>query len=350
MTNKIESKEYLAYDDILLSPQYSEIITRHDVDVSSNLFDNYKLTLPIIASPMDSICESEMAKVMHEQGAAGIIHRYNSIEKQISFVKDVGVDKSPIVAIGVSGDYKERFDEFYSIGVRNFCLDVAHGHHITTKKAIKYLKSRHDDLNIIAGTIGTYYGALDLANWGADAIRVGVGSGSICKTRIVTGHGVPTVTSLIEARKGVEVAGKHTRRPTIIADGGIRNSGDIVKAFACGADCVIIGSLLAGTKQTPGRIITDPNSGRQLKCYRGMASTDAQQEWRGYVSVEEGVSTTVPYIGDVTDILCSLKNGICSGLSYSGSKNIKEFYKDVKIIRQTHAGIIESSPHIFNRR
>jgi IMP dehydrogenase len=330
----------LSYDDILIQPQYSQIISRQDLSLKTKVLPNLTLDLPVIASPMDTVCEVGMAEVMFDAGGIGIVHRYNSIEDQVAMVANT---KTIIFAIGVTGDFFERFVALYERGVRCFCLDVAHGHHVLTKRAIKKLKEARSDISIIAGAVASANAVRDLKSWGADAVRVGVGTGSICSTRIRTGHGVPNASILLEARN-YDIP--------LLADGGCKNSGDIVKALACGASAVIVGSLLAGSSATPGEVHFDFNKepgNRSFKTYRGMASAEAQNEWRGYVSVEEGVSVKIPYKGKTENLLKDLRDGILSGLSYSGASTIKELQENAILVRQTLAGQYESSVHIHGR-
>ena len=334
----------LSYDDVLLVPKYSDILSRKEVDLSSNLDNERVLTLPIISSPMDTITESSMANLMASSGGLGIIHRYNSIEMQVQLAYQVKDRDKRAAAIGITGDYLERAQALYEVGVKIFCLDVAHGHHILMQKAIKNLKSLYGDVHIMAGNVATKKGFEDLSNWGADSIRCNIGSGSICSTRIQTGHGMPGLQTIFEC-----FSAEITRDVKIIADGGIKNSGDIVKALAAGADLIMIGSLLSGTAETPGQIIHAADGSRK-KIYRGMASKEAQRDWKGKYSSNEGVSTTVPAKGSAKQVLEDLDNGIRSGLSYSGARDILELQMDSEFIVQTPSGQSESKTHIHFRK
>ena len=224
-------------------------------------------------------------------------------------------------------------------GAKVICVDIAHGHHALMRHALKTLRNTLGNcVHIMAGNVATLEAFNDLSDWGADSIRVGIGGGSICSTRIQTGHGMPTLQSVIDcARSDRDVA--------LIADGGIRTSGDIVKALAAGADFVMLGSLLAGTEESPADTVFA--KGGQRKVYRGMASKDAQLEWRGHAASEEGVSSTVPYKGDLKDVLDSLEKGIRSGLSYTGAHNLVELRAKAKFIKQSSAGQKESFTHIM---
>jgi len=335
----------LSYDDVLLVPQFSDIVSRKEVDLQSSLDNERVLSLPIISSPMDTVTESRMASVMAEAGGLGIVHRYNSIEMQVQNVRQICDERGyKSAAIGITGDYLERAHALYQAGVRILCLDVAHGHHILMEKAIGNLKSLYSDIHIMAGNVATKKGFEDLSNWGADSIRCNIGSGSICSTRIQTGHGLPGLQTIFEC-----FAADITRDVKIIADGGIKSSGDIVKALAAGADFVMIGSLLSGTTETPGQIIYAAD-GTRRKIYRGMASKEAQQNWRGKHSSNEGVSTTVPAKGSAKEVLADLDNGIRSGLSYSGARDILELQIKSEFIVQTPSGQAESNTHILFRK
>jgi len=339
-------KTFLTFDDVLLLPQYSDIQSRAEVDISSELSTGISLRIPIIASPMDTICESAMAKEIANFGGIGIIHRYNTIENQSKIVADVYGDGENVVggAIAITGDYLKRARSLVNSGVSVLCLDVAHGDHFLMEMALKNIKEKYGHIiHIMAGNVATYPAAVRLASWGADSVRVGIGGGSICSTRIQTGHGMPTFASIIECAN----VKKEYPDVKIIADGGIKNSGDIVKAYAAGADFIMIGSLLAGTTQAPGDIIYQ--DGKRYKSYRGMASKDAQMDWRGRASSLEGIATVVPYKGSVVEILESLEKGIRSGLSYSGARNLRELQDNAAFIRQTSNGVIESDTHILRR-
>ena len=330
----------LAYDDVLLAPQYSTIESRKNIDLTHDLDSNTRLNIPIISSPMDTVTGTKMAQAMNNMGGLGIIHRYNTIEEQSAMVRKVSGLVS--AAIGVTGDFEERSTALYDAGARVLCLDIAHGHHVLMERALKTLKDIYgNDVHLMAGNVATLEGFNDLADWGADSIRCGIGGGSICTTRIQTGHGVPGLTTIFKCAQS-------DRDAKIIADGGIKNSGDIVKALAAGADFVMLGSLLSGTNEAPGKTFVGPDGGLR-KEYRGMASPAAQKNWRGKVSSCEGVASSVLYKGSVEKIVKELERGIRSGLSYSGSYTIKELQAKAEWIHQTSSSTVESSAHI-NRK
>tara|TARA_Y100001938_G_scaffold63617_1_gene88497 strand:+ start:3017 stop:4039 length:1023 start_codon:yes stop_codon:yes gene_type:complete len=338
-------RKVLSYDDVLLVPKYSEITSRSQVDVSADLDTVITLDLPIVGAPMDTVVGPDMAAALSRMGTFGVLHRYCSIEEQSEMVSAVvaeGSESSPVaVAIGATGDFLERAQELHGAGAEIFCVDVAHGHHAHVKRAIGVLRGKFgSDIHIMAGNVATAEAFEDISDWGADSIRVGIGGGAACSTRTRTGHGLPVLDSIIQcANSGASAL--------LIADGGIRNSGDIVKAIAAGADLVMVGSLLSGTNESPGAIITDERTGKKMKLYRGMASGDAQSSWRNRVSVVEGVSTTVPYKGSVTDVMESLIGGLRSGLSYSGCRNLSELRLNATFVNQTPASLTESRPHIL---
>lgn len=337
-------RKTLCFDDVLLVPAFSDITSRKEIDLSSSLDESYSLSLPVISSPMDTVTETKMAAAMSSLGGLGIIHRYNSIKEQGYLVSEVAnhpfqkFNGKIAAAVGVSGDYLERTSHLVSCGAEIICIDIAHGHHALMRHAIRVLRNTlGTKIHIMAGNVATIDGYNDLADWGADSVRVGIGGGSICSTRVKTGHGVPTLQSIIDCSAS-------DRDVPIIADGGIRTSGDIVKALAAGADFVMLGSLLAGTNESPGEeVFLD---GEKLKEYRGMASVEAQIQWRGHTSSVEGVSSFVPVKGPVELTLSGLETGIRSGLSYTGARSINELHAKAKFISQTSAGAVESSTHI----
>ena len=336
--------ETLSYDDVLLVPQYSDIRSRSECDTSISLGPGVDLKIPVISSCMDTVTEEIMAATVGSMGGLGIVHRYNTPKNQAKIVyKAVQLTEHsfPIAAaIGVTDDYMERSELLVSVGASALCIDVAHGHHILVKEVLAKLRSTFgSDLCIIAGNVATLEGINDLADWGANAVRCNIGGGSICSTRIQTGHGVPGLHTIFDcARTDRDVA--------IIADGGIRNSGDAVKALAAGADCVMLGSMLSATDESPGDFVYF--GGEKRKTYRGMASPEAQFDWRGRASSLEGISTTVPYKGSAKDIINTLTQGIRSGFSYSGSRSLRELHSKAKFVKQTGAGAKESDTHILS--
>jgi len=335
----------LSYDDILLKPQYSDIKSRAEIDISTDLGNNLVLDVPIFSSPMDTVTEAAMAIALGNRGSAGIIHRYNSPATQARIVRMVADSANNInvgAAIGVTGDFMERSALLVDAGATFLCVDVAHGHHSLMKTALHKLRRAYPNLHIMAGNIATLEGINDLSDWGADSVRCNIGGGSICSTRVQTGHGLPGLQTIFECAQ--------TDRPVaIIADGGIKNSGDMVKALAAGADAVMCGSLLAGTTEAPGEIFREAN-GNAWKSYRGMGSKEAQIEWKGKYSSFEGVASRVPYQGKVKDVLEDLERGIRSGFSYSGARTKEDLQAKAEFVQQTTSGLSEGHTHILTRR
>lgn len=357
---------FWSFDDVLLTPKYSDIASRKDVDVSVEM-GPYKLRVPIISAPMDTITGHAMAIKMADLGGLGIIHRFNSIQEQLAEFQTAAYTcrdpRDPVeltrnigIAVGLH-DLEERVSRLHSAGARIFCLDLAHGHSKAAGEAVKKLRE-FKDAYVIAGNVATYEGAQYLFDLGAQAIRVGIGGGSACRTRMATGIGVPLFTAIQDCRKS---------KAFLIADGGIRGSNDVVKAMAIGANACMIGGLLAGCDETPGEVIEDrgtnillggmipsapgPLLGRYKK-FRGMASKEAEQDFKGEVGdwkTAEGVSTTVPCKGPAEGVIKDLMGGLRSGMTYIGARNTKELINSEKanFIVITQNGYIEGTPHVL---
>lgn len=338
------SQPSLSFDDVILVPQYSDIRSRSEIDMSVKLTDDLVLTLPIISSPMNTVTETNMANAIHRLGGLGVLHRYNTIEYQSKLLSYVEVQEKRAAAIGVTGDYQERLTTLVAQGLRIVCLDIAHGDHILMEEAIRWVKSTFPQLYIIAGNVATAAGFERLSRAGANAIRVSIGSGSICTTRIQTGHGRPTLEAIIQIAKYKEETGDTA---LIVADGGIKNAGDIVKCLAAGADLVMLGSLLAGTYESPGRVVKTAQG--SFKRYAGMASKEAQLKGRGHYNSIEGIATMVKFKGNVAFTIADLQKNIASGMSYSGARTIKELQELAIFQIQSMASHIEGMPHILTR-
>ncbi len=344
---------FLTYDDIQLVPSYSSVSSRKNISLVTKVTKNYSLCIPLVASCMDTVCESEMAIAIAQMGGVGCIHRFMSIEHQAKEVaiiieglkedkvnaiwKSFGIESIPVMAaVGANGDYAERAAALVNAGANIILIDVAHGHHENVKDAIAALKkSLPKHVDIIAGNIASAKAAQDLEAWGADGLRVGVGGGSLCTTRIKTGFGVPNVSCLQQIIAVASIP--------VMADGGIKTSGDIAKALALGSHCVMLGSLIAGTKEAPGQVIEKPNG--LYKRYRGAASLETKtvhgQEQRNV----EGESTVIPFQGGVKFVIAGLLDGVRSALSYGGANNLKEFRPEFVIV--TNAGQAEARPHLL---
>jgi IMP dehydrogenase len=333
----------LAFDDVRLIPQLSDIESRAEIKLETKLRNtDIVMRTPVFASPMDKISGPQMANAIWDtSGGIAVIHRYCSIEEQLKMAKAV---KVPAAAVGTTGDFLERAQELVHKGVKIICIDVAHGHHLLVKRAIEKIRSISNDFHIMAGNVATIEGYEALNLWGADSVRVGVGTGSICITSVQTGHGKPLWQSIYDIGRYLRGTDR-INCAQIIADGGIRQFGDITKSIGAGADFVMMGSMLSGTDEAPGDIIEQ--DGKRFKSYRGMASKESQIEWRGYHSSNEGIETKVPYKGSVKPILEDLDNALRSGLSYSGARTIKELQERAVFVRVSSASAIEASPHIL---
>jgi IMP dehydrogenase len=336
---QLHAKQALTYDDIQLIPAYSEIESRQNISLTTRLSTNYSIRVPLIASPMDTVCDSEMAIAMAELGGVGCIHRFMSIEEQglqTKIVRTKAQDAVVMAAIGANGDYLERALELVNSGVNVILIDVAHGYHSFVRDALINLKKNlPSHIDIIAGNIATAKAAEALQEWGADGLRVGIGGGSLCTTRVKTGFGVPNVTSLIDVSSVAKVP--------VIACGGIRNSGDIAKALAVGANSVILGSLIAGTKEAPGAMIEKANG--LYKRYRGAASLETKSIHGQATRNVEGESTVVPFKGKVKFVVDGLLDGLRSALSYAGAERLSEYFPEYVVV--TNAGVREAQPHLL---
>jgi IMP dehydrogenase len=320
----------LSYDDILLIPNYSEVLSRKLIDLSTRITKNYSTPIPIVSANMDTITEFEMANKLYQLGCLGIIHRFCPIDKEAGIVRRLREAGNEICAasIGVSGECKERLKALIDAGANIICIDIAHGHHKLMGDTINLCKKY--DVDVIGGNIATAEAAKFLCENGADAIKVGIGPGSMCTTRLNTGFGVPQVTAVEDA----SAVAKEYDIP-VIADGGIKNSGDVAKALAVGADSVMIGALLAGCKETPEPVYKEGNfpDYRLYKRYRGSASLESKMERGEQDKNIEGISITVDYKGPVKYVIQNIEDGLRSAFSYAGANNIQEYHKKVKYLK-----------------
>lgn len=347
------------YDDVLLLPAYSEIQSRKDVDLSTKILPSLKLEYPFISANMDTITESKMIIAMRQNGCLGILHRfvkdfdqqlYNiKAELSVASCKELVEDfirNQLVVSIGLKDT--ERLEQIYKEGIRFVTIDIAHGHNIGMKRTLDEIKAKyHGHFQVIAGNVCTYEGVTDLYEWGADCVKVGVGPGSVCSTRIKTGCGCPQLSAIIAANLARHAFEKsHDCRDTkfIIADGGIKQYGDITKALAAGVDAVMLGGMFAGCKETPAKRWRD-DRGKLKVAFRGMASEDAQNDQGVDDPYEEGISLGVDYKGSVKHIIRAMTKGVKSGLSYCGARDIKELQKNHKFITITNNGFVEGTPH-----
>lgn len=334
------------FDDVCLIPQYSEVKSRSDVDLKQKgLLGDFDI--PIISANMDTVTESAMAIAMTKAGGRGIFHRYmgDRTRNELRDFRNVfGWDSNYlIVSVGVGISAQHEFEQLHPCAM-NICIDVAHGHCEQAIDMIRWLREYgYDGAVIIAGNVATPEGVKDLATAGADIIKVGIGPGSLCSTRVVTGHGVPQLTAIMQCAEAADtISGELDRPIEIIADGGIRNSGDIAKALAAGANYVMLGSLLAGTDEAPGQLIE--RDGRRYKQYRGMASKEVQEQL-GKKAAPEGVAQLKEYKGPVANVLHDLEWGLRSALTYSGASNLEEFRHKARFMRVTPSSFIEGTPH-----
>ncbi len=336
------ANNYICFDDILMVPQYSEVVSRSLVDLKMHVGGYSWLDFPVIASPMDTVCEKDMAIAIAESGGIGIIHRFMSVKKQIKMVEEVHNHNNLGLSVGVALSttfIEEHVDKLIKSGASMLLIDTANGHSKMAIDAVIRLKSIvGDSVHIMAGNVATIEGYIALDVAGADSIRVGIGGGSMCTTRLVSGHGIPTLSSIINVR---EAKDKFGLKAGIIADGGIRNTGDIIKAFAAGADSVMLGSMLAGTDESPGSLHFKGD--KKFKVFRGMASKEANKD--KYIAVAEGVSTMIPYKGSVKDIFKDIKGGIGSGCSYSGVDFLCNLYQESMYVKVSPLTVKESMPH-----
>ena len=347
-------KKCYTYDDINIIPKYSEIEHRDKINISTRFTKKTLLDIPIISSPMDTITGLDMAREMMNWGGVGVIHRFMSIEEQAELMNKLCYmpgsehvilknDLPRCAAIGVKDDYLERSQELFNNGCNVLLIDVAHGHHKLVGEAIEEIKTRLEQIEVIAGSVATGEATKYLCEKGADAIRVGIGNGSLCETRIRTGVGIPQVFAIIDC---VSIADDYN--VPIIADGGVRNIGDVCKGLACGADTIMLGSLLSGTKESPGEIEKVgkwPNE-QLYKKYRGSASLDSKKS-RGDKKNVEGNHKVIPYKGKVKRIINDIREGLRSSFSYVGANNLSEFHSKVELIQVTRAGNIEGQPHLL---
>ena len=360
------AKKGLTFDDVLLIPAESHVLP-NEVDLSTKLADNIKLNIPFISAGMDTVTEGAMAIAMALQGGLGVVHKNMSIQAQageVANVKSVVVpsnatkaavdDQNRLLcaaAVGVTSDTFERAEALLEAGADAIVIDTAHGHSAGVLRKIKEFREHFPKQTLIAGNVATGDATRALFDAGVDVVKVGIGPGSICTTRIVAGVGVPQITAIYDAAS----AAREYHKP-IIADGGIKYSGDVVKALAAGGNAVMLGSMLSGTTEAPGDIFEE--NGKKFKRYRGMGSVGAMAQahgssdryFQGGVNeanklVPEGVEARVEYKGDVSDVVFQIDGGLRSGMGYCGAANIPELIEKAQFVQITNAGLRESHPH-----
>ena len=343
-------KEALTFDDVTLVPKFSEILPS-EVDTSIKLTNNLKLKIPLISSAMDTVTESKMAIALAKNGGLGVIHRNLDIKTQLSEIKKVKIKKLLVgAAVGAGPSEFKRADVILKENIDMIVVDTAHGHTKKVSEIIKFIKKRKNKKTALcAGNIATAEAAKFLLKLGVDIIKVGIGPGSICTTRLVAGIGVPQLSAILTVRNGVK-----NNNVKIISDGGIKYSGDLAKAFAAGADAVMVGSLFAGTDETPGKLIK--RGGKLFKSFRGMGSVGAMNKGsadRYFQSKQKDISKYVPegvegfakYKGKVEKIIFKLIGGLKSSMGYLGSKQIKYLRNKPRFVKITKAGFYESMVH-----
>ncbi|NCN58726.1 guanosine monophosphate reductase [Candidatus Roizmanbacteria bacterium CG22_combo_CG10-13_8_21_14_all_38_20] len=360
---------YLTYDDVLLLPEYTDF-SRGDINLRTQLTKKIGLDLPLVAAPMDTVAESKLAIALAKLGGIAFIHRNLTVADQAMEVKAVK-QKNFLVgaAIGASSGYEDRVEVLVKTGVDVIVVDSAHGYAKNVIDTIKWVKNKYPKLQVIGGNIATKDGAEALIKAGADGLRVGMGPGAICTTRVISGMGVPQISAVSDC---VEVADKYS--VPVIADGGIAHSGDIVKALAAGAASVMMGSYFASAEESPGKVVDlealqvparfksilkDGIKIYKFKEYRGMGSVGAMKKgtkiksedeyhgksYKDRVMVAEGVEGLVPVKGTVKDLVDQAVGGMKSGLYYVGAKSISELQKKAKFIQITQASLTEGHPH-----
>ena len=343
-------KEALTFDDVTLAPKYSEILPS-EVDTSIKLTNYLKLDIPLLSSAMDTVTESKMAIAIAKAGGIGIIHRNLDIKKQILEIKKVKKQKLLVgAAVGAGPSELKRAESILREKTDMIVVDTAHGHTKKVSEIIKFIrKKKNNKTALCAGNIATPSAAKFLLKLGVDVIKVGIGPGSICTTRLVAGIGVPQLSAIIEVRNGIK-----NKNVKIISDGGIKYSGDLAKAFAAGADAVMIGSLFAGTDEAPGKLIK--RKGKLFKNFRGMGSVGAMNKGsadRYFQSKQKDISKYVPegvegfakYKGKVGNIIFKLVGGLKSSMGYLGSRQIKYLRDKPQFVKITKAGFYESMVH-----
>ena len=361
--NKLVHHDALTFDDILLLPNYTDI-KRQDVILTTKLHPSIILKLPIVSSPMDTVTETDMAIELARVGGLGCIHRNLSVSAQADMVRAVknadvkDLEKSAVdahgkllvsAAVGLGADLEERMEALIHAGVDVLTVDSSHGYSKFILDIVTTLKKTYPTLVLMAGNVATFDGARALSEAGADIIRIGMGPGSICTTRIVTGMGVPQLSAVASAVRALDGRGT-----TIIADGGVRQMGDMAKALAFGAHAIMLGSMLAGFDQSPGDVVE--RGEKKWKMYRGMGSISAMKkggaerygqsrDTEKKKLIAEGVEGLVTYKGDVNNFFSQIEGSLKSSFYYLGSKDIDTFFANSRAIKISTAGLIESHPH-----
>ena len=342
--------EALTFDDVTMAPKYSEVLPS-EVDTCTKLSSSLTLKIPLLSSAMDTVTESKMAIAIAKAGGIGVIHRNLDIKKQIQEIRKVKKQKLLVgAAVGAGPLELKRAEAILKENIDLIVVDTAHGHSKKVAEIIKEIKNRKtNQTTLCAGNIATADAAKFLIKLGVDVVKVGIGPGSICTTRLIAGIGVPQLSAILEVRKGIK-----NNKTKIISDGGIKYSGDLAKALSAGADAVMIGSLFAGTMETPGKLIK--KNGKLYKSFRGMGSVGAMnkgsadryfQKKQKDISkyVPEGVEGFVKFKGNVASIIYRLVGGLKSSMGYLGAKKVLNLKNKPKFVKITKAGFYESMVH-----
>ena len=338
----------LSYDDVLLVPQYSEINSRNDVDLSANITSKLTLKIPLISANMSDVTGTVMAIAMARLGGLGVIPRFIPADLEADMVSTVKKEQLLVgAAIGIRNGMFGRAETLIKAGADILFLDVAHGHMLKVVEAVANFKNKFPNIDLVAGNVATRQAAEALFKAGADSVKVGIGPGSICTTRIETGSGVPQITAILESAKA---ARKYKK--SLIADGGAKNSGDIVKGLAAGASSIMAGGLFAGTDEAPGKVVKidgvtykNYNASTSLTEKKSHVQKDRHEFEKNYTKQIEGVESLVPYKGPLKLIIDKITANLRSGFSYSGAKNIETLWKKARFIQITTMGRRESESH-----
>ena len=350
------------FDDVQIVPRYSEIQSRSNCDTSTLFTENYHIDIPLIASPMASICEYDMAFKMWALGGVGIIHRFNTIDEQVAMVSKLKSDinsicsktkettyryTKPVIAAAIGAKEQDmyRARALVEAGANVLVIDIAHGHHSSTQHTLEELKMLRElpnmEFDVIAGNIATARAVEDLEYWGANGLRVGIGGGSVCETRIRTGVGIPQISCLYETSA--------IANTPIISCGGTRYPGDVAKALVAGASSVILGSMISGTDETPGDVMHFGSYGKRqrMKIYHGSASDVQKTLSSTQLNNIEGTAAMVPMKGSVEKIVNEIMDGVRSAMSYIGAQTIDELYINGNFVSVTTNGLREAMPHLL---
>ena len=337
-----------SFDDVLIVPKYNKVLSRRDVELKTKVTRNYEINLPFIAANMDTVCESKMAIALGKIGGLGIVHRFMTIEDQVNEIKKIKEhDLIGAAAIGVK-DAKQRVEALSKAGINIIVIDIAHGHSKYAGKTLDYIKENYPHIDVMAGNIATKDAAEYFLSKGADAVKVGIGPGALCTTRIMTGAGVPQITAIMDVFEATQ------GKIPICADGGLKNPADVVKALGAGANTIMSGSIFAGTDESPGEIIEKNN--KKYKLYRGSASYDVSlkkaeldgEKDKKIINIE-GEQTLVPYKGSIKEIIEKYLGSLASGMTYLGAKNMEGFIGKADFIEITNKEYEKNNAYGVNK-